>query len=136
MEHKRVRKCAACLVIALLIIGVIGGCDTPIEYEYSEVSTEEHKGYDTAFSAENFFGEPVSYGEIETAERAAECFVDVWTRLGEEDYIRDQMPYIVTYYTEQDMWYVSGSMEEIVAGGVCHAIFLTDGELLAVWGEE
>jgi hypothetical protein len=118
----------------------MAGCDTQIKYEFNDTVTGEPYGYDdrdmAGFSAEELFGEPMSYGEIETAERAAECFVDVWTRLGEEDYIREQMPYIVNYYTEQEMWYVSGSMEEIVPGGVCHATFSKDGELLAAWGEE
>ncbi len=81
---------------------------------------------------EELFGEKPLYGEIKTAEQAAQCFEDLWNVM---DYdVHQERPYIVSF--EPGKWYVRGSMEELTPGGVAHAIFSDSGELLAAWGEE
>ena len=129
MENNLVRKCVVLLIAIMMLIGMTA-CSSKNVYVFDTASFDIPEK--TAAWTEDFFGEKPSYGEIKTAEKAAQCFEDLWKS---SDYdICQERPYIVSY--ESDKWYVRGSMEEMVPGGVAHAIFSDSGELLAAWGEE
>lgn len=87
------------------------------------------------FSAEAILGEPVFFGEVKTAERAAECAEQVWSEVYGEDAILRQRPYRVQYDKISGIWCVCGDGAYLqgACGGVAVAyIARDDGELLAI----
>ena len=81
--------------------------------------------------------EGVYYGEVTTAEQAAQIAEEVWSDHYSKKEITGQRPQQVIYLEGANVWLVEGTMCSDCCGGTLHAyISAEDGKILALWGEE